>query len=56
MEGPDDDPGVNFRALAELFAVIEERKLTNISYSVSVSILEIYNEILKGEDDVKEVK
>jgi len=42
MEGPRDNPGLNYRTLAELFAVQRER--TDFEYRISVSVLEIYNE------------
>eukprot|EP00775_Hariotina_reticulata_P002428 gene2428-2732_t len=54
IEGPPDNPGVNSRALAEVFAVAEERS-NDISYSFSASVLEIYNEqifdLLAGSRD-----
>ena len=40
MEG---NRGINFRALGELFRTSETRSLTH-KYTVSVSVLEIYNE------------
>ncbi|XP_074539602.1 kinesin-like protein KIFC3 [Halichoeres trimaculatus] len=46
MEGSVENPGINQRALKQLFNVIEERK-DMWSYSVSVSSVEIYNEVLR---------
>lgn len=58
MEGPQENPGVNSRALAEVFEVIEGRKAaTGWRYQVSLSVVEIYNEqavdllVLPGEFD-----
>jgi kinesin family protein C2/C3 len=39
MEGPQSDPGVNIRALNELFRIKEERK--EYSYTIAVSMLEV---------------
>lgn len=41
MEGTSGDRGVNFRTLADLFAVIEERRVESV-YSVTVSSLEVH--------------
>ncbi|QDZ21294.1 kinesin [Chloropicon primus] len=46
MEGPRDDPGVNTRAIAELFRLAEERG-EDYEINVSASVLEIYNEQLR---------
>lgn len=46
MEGSVENPGINQRALKQLFNVIEDRK-DMWSYSVSVSSVEIYNEVLR---------
>ncbi len=46
MEGPREDPGVNTRAIAELFRLAEERG-EDYDISVSASVLEIYNEQLR---------
>jgi len=45
MEGPKDNRGVNFRALSSLFDIA--RNKTDIEYNFSVSILEVYNEIVQ---------
>lgn len=54
IEGPAEDPGVNSRALAELFRAAGERS-TGFSYAFSASVLEIYNEqifdLLAGSRD-----
>ncbi|XP_061918962.1 kinesin-like protein KIFC3 isoform X2 [Entelurus aequoreus] len=46
MEGSVENPGINQRALKHLFSEIEERK-DMWSYSVAVSSVEIYNEVLR---------
>ncbi|XP_074646224.1 kinesin-like protein KIFC3 [Tubulanus polymorphus] len=46
MEGPNDDPGINQRALIELFNEMEERS-TDWVYSINVSVMEIYNEMIR---------
>ena len=43
MDGPDDNPGLNRRALSHLFSIVEEKK-GDWSYEIEVSVLEIYNE------------
>ncbi|XP_050399576.1 kinesin-like protein KIFC3 isoform X2 [Patella vulgata] len=54
MEGPVSDPGINQRALIELFNETRERG-TDWEYTISVSVLEIYNEnirdLLNRNDD-----
>ncbi|KAK1804348.1 hypothetical protein P4O66_020370 [Electrophorus voltai] len=44
MVGPKDQPGLNIRSVKELLRLCKERK--NITYSVKVSMLEIYVESL----------
>ncbi|XP_056142615.1 kinesin-like protein KIFC3 [Lampris incognitus] len=46
MEGSAENPGINQRALKHLFSEIEDRK-DMWSYAVSVSSVEIYNEVLR---------
>ncbi|KAL8260672.1 hypothetical protein R6Q59_028625 [Mikania micrantha] len=46
MEGTNENRGVNFRTLEELFRVIDERK-SQIRYEISVSVLEVYNEQIR---------
>lgn len=41
-----ENPGINQRALKHLFSEIEERK-DMWSYAVTVSSVEIYNEVLR---------
>ncbi len=43
MEGHDNNRGVNYRAIAELFKIISERNLSH-SYIVKLQLLEVYNE------------
>ncbi|KAL0032084.1 hypothetical protein WJX77_004214 [Trebouxia sp. C0004] len=45
MEGSKQDPGINYRAMKELFRSIEEER-TDARYAISVSIVEIYNEMV----------
>ena len=46
LQGPPHDPGINQRALLELFSVVEERG-DDWDYSIVVSVLEIYNEAVR---------
>lgn len=46
QEGPPDNPGVNTRALSELFR-ISEKKAEEVTVQIEVSILEIYNEQIR---------
>lgn len=46
MIGEDDNPGLYFTAVDELFERISERKKL-IEYEIGVSIVEIYNETLR---------
>lgn len=46
MEGTEANRGVNYRTLEELFKTANERTETN-SYSISVSVLEVYNEQIR---------
>ncbi|KAL3671345.1 hypothetical protein V7S43_003274 [Phytophthora oleae] len=47
MEGPENDRGVNFRALRELFAIRDDRMAAgNFECSMKLSILEVYNETI----------
>ena len=43
--GTDVEPGVNIRSIQELLRVCQERK--NVDYSLSVSMVEVYNETLR---------
>ncbi|KAG2937362.1 hypothetical protein PC119_g4513 [Phytophthora cactorum] len=47
MEGPEQDRGVNFRALRELFSIRDDRMAGgNFECSMKLSILEVYNETI----------
>ncbi|GAV66863.1 Kinesin domain-containing protein/Malectin domain-containing protein [Cephalotus follicularis] len=46
MVGTEQNRGVNYRTLEQLFTTAEERKET-FAYSVSVSVLEVYNEQIR---------
>ncbi|CAL9757073.1 unnamed protein product [Musa acuminata subsp. burmannicoides] len=46
MEGTEQNRGVNYRTLEELFKIAEERNET-YSYNLSVSVLEVYNEQIR---------
>ena len=43
MQGSDTDPGISFRAVAELFRIIQHER-TDYKYDVSVTLFEIYME------------
>ncbi|XP_070558088.1 kinesin-like protein klp-3 isoform X2 [Ptychodera flava] len=45
MMGPSDNPGVNIRAVTELLKICAERQ--KVSYKLTVSLLEVYNENLQ---------
>ncbi len=45
-QGPPDNPGINQRALQELFTMVEERR-EDWHYSIIVSVVEIYNETVR---------
>ncbi len=55
MTGPAHDPGVNYRALSELFALTAVSPTSSngavtaptLDYQISMSVVEIYNETLK---------
>ena len=42
MEGTPEAPGVNYRALRELFATKEDRGKDGMAYTIEISLLEIY--------------
>lgn len=44
MEGPPSDPGINFRAMKELFRVITAERRASHKHDINASIVEIYNE------------
>ncbi|BFG35638.1 hypothetical protein CerSpe_219130 [Prunus speciosa] len=46
MEGTEQNRGVNYRTLQQLFEIAKERSET-FSYSISVSVLEVYNEQIR---------
>lgn len=46
MEGTEQNRGVNYRTLEELFKVSKERSET-FTYDISVSVLEVYNEQIR---------
>jgi kinesin family protein C2/C3 len=46
MEGTPQNRGVNYRTVEQLFEVARERRET-ISYNISVSVLEVYNEQIR---------
>ena len=46
MEGPQTDPGVSYRAVANLFHLLKEDR-TDYDYKISVTLFEIYNEQIK---------
>ncbi|XP_034676295.1 kinesin-like protein KIN-14R isoform X2 [Vitis riparia] len=46
MEGTNKNRGVNYRTLEQLFKIAEERKEI-FTYTISVSVLEVYNEQIR---------
>ncbi|EOX91895.1 Di-glucose binding protein with Kinesin motor domain isoform 3 [Theobroma cacao] len=46
MEGTDQNRGVNYRTLEQLFQIAKERSET-FMYNISVSVLEVYNEQIR---------
>ncbi|GAA0168157.1 microtubule binding motor protein [Lithospermum erythrorhizon] len=46
MEGTEENRGVNYRTLEELFRIANERSET-FTYNISVSVLEVYNEQIR---------
>ncbi|XP_074305368.1 kinesin-like protein KIN-14Q [Silene latifolia] len=46
MEGTEEDRGVNYRTLSELFRLINDRKEL-FRYEICVSVLEVYNEQIR---------
>lgn len=46
MEGTEQNRGVNYRTLEQLFKIAKERSET-FTYDISVSVLEVYNEQIR---------
>lgn len=46
FQGTKSDPGINQRALAELFSETSARGV-DWNYSITVSMIEIYNEMIR---------
>jgi len=59
MEGTANNPGINKRALEDLFNTVEQRSC-QWNYTVNVSILEVYNEtirdLLNGSNEKLEIR
>ena len=49
MEGPQTDPGINFRTMQELFRVIDTERRASHKHQISASIIEIYNEQVRTQ-------
>ncbi|KJH48236.1 kinesin motor domain protein [Dictyocaulus viviparus] len=47
MEGPESDPGINQRAIMQLFEAAIDGQKENIAYEIKVSMMEIYNEKIR---------
>eukprot|EP00741_Cyanophora_paradoxa_P025102 tig00000342_g24230.t1 len=47
MEGTDEEPGVSYRALEELFRTTGEEASPDYRFEVRVSLLEVYNESIR---------
>ncbi|CAG5133085.1 unnamed protein product [Candidula unifasciata] len=54
MMGPENNPGINIRAISELLKICEERRETK-TYTLKISMVEIYNETVQDllTDDAK---
>jgi kinesin family protein C2/C3 len=48
MEGPAEDPGINVRALQELFRIAAEEGGEGSSWRVSVAMMEVYNDAVRA--------
>lgn len=46
MEGTEQNRGVNYRTLDQLFEIAKERSET-FTYNISVSVVEVYNEQIR---------
>ncbi|KAL5014092.1 hypothetical protein ScPMuIL_008362 [Solemya velum] len=46
MMGPPDNPGINIRAVKDLFQICKER-IETVEYELKVSLVEIYNETVQ---------
>jgi len=46
MEGPEDNRGVNYQAITEMFSVSKERE-EDVAYTFKVSMLEVYNNTVR---------
>ncbi|GMS84343.1 hypothetical protein PENTCL1PPCAC_6518, partial [Pristionchus entomophagus] len=46
MEGPSEDPGINQRAILQLFEAAQERG-NDIEYTIKLSMIEIYNDKIR---------
>lgn len=44
MEGPPDNPGVNYRTVQELFRLITEDRAADYETIIRISVIEVYNE------------
>ncbi len=57
MEGTQNNPGINYRTIAELFRSIREEHTADEKHTITASIVEIYNEVvhdLLAEEGKKE--
>lgn len=46
MQGPSEDPGINQRAILQLFEASQERG-NDIEYTIKLSMIEIYNDKIR---------
>ena len=44
MEGTQEQPGINYRTMKELFRCIECERADDATYAIKASIVELYNE------------
>uniref|UniRef100_A0A0K0CWJ6 Kinesin-like protein n=1 Tax=Angiostrongylus cantonensis TaxID=6313 RepID=A0A0K0CWJ6_ANGCA len=47
LQGPESDPGINQRAIMQLFEAAVDGQKSNIVYEIKVSMMEIYNEKIR---------
>lgn len=46
LQGPSEDPGINQRAILQLFEASQERG-NDIEYTIKLSLIEIYNDKIR---------